>query len=505
VTFSRLNYILTLLLFVLGLSVAEAQWDYTPLTDTEKFISTYRGDSMHTGIRPLIQGFNADAHVYNRLDTTDRGDFIELSAFGSGEGGYQYMPFHGFAGTVVGGASINMEAGKRFFVDARYAYVLSNPLEYVQRFADSLNVLPGIGYAKHNGTGWQSHYYAGKASFNINKHFSAEIGNDKNFWGDGYRSLILSHNAAPYPYAKLTTDVWRVRYVNIWAKMKDISRSPLLRDAKNKYVALHALSWNATKRITIGVYEMVVWQARDTLSNRGVDLNYVNPIIFYRPSEFAQGSADNVLLAFSLKVKASKKTQIYGQMLIDELVMHEFTSNRGWWGNKFGYQLGIKTFDLFTEGLNAITEFNIVRPFTYTHGSITQAYGHLNQPVAHPLGTNFVEWLALLRYEAENWTLENTFVWAIYGRDRNGENYGGNIFRSYKNPRRKYGNYWAQGLKSTVNYNELVYSRLVWPEQDLWAEAKVGIRHESNEFHEFWDGWFMIGLRMDLIPRYLDF
>ena len=221
--------------------------------------------------------------------------------------------------------------------------------------------------------------------------------------------------------------------------------------------------------------------------------------------EFSQGSADNVLLAFTFKVRATKKTQIYGQMLIDELVFGEYTSRRGWWGNKFGYQIGIKTFDLFTEGLHAQTEFNIVRPFTYTHGSVTQAYGHLNQSAAHPLGTNFLEWLAIMRYETDTWSLQNTFIWAIYGRDRNGENYGGNIFRSYKNPRRTYGNYWAQGLKSTLNYNELIYSRKVWAKHDIWASVTAGIRHESNEFNEYWDGWLMIGLRKDLIPRYMDF
>ena len=262
-------HISALLILIFVWEYSCAQWDYSPLSKTDKFL--HDQPWMHSTIKPLSKGFISDTLLFQHLrkDTTDLGDFIEITAFGEGAAGYQYMPYDAFSGELAVGAGLQMEAGKRFFLEGRYAYIMTNPLDYVQRFTDSLNVLPGIGYSRYFGNGYDAHYYAGRAQFNINKHFNIEVGNDKHFWGDGYRSLIVSQNAAPYPYAKLTTDVWRVRYVNVWAKMQDISRTNKLRYARNKYVALHALSWNATKKINIGVYEMVVWQARDTLSNRG--------------------------------------------------------------------------------------------------------------------------------------------------------------------------------------------------------------------------------------------
>ncbi|HEV9037778.1 MAG TPA: hypothetical protein VGQ51_14185, partial [Puia sp.] len=70
---------------------------------------------------------------------------------------------------------------------------------YFQQRAVQEDAMPGAGYFKHfHTTGYD--YYDNRASiyFNTWKYFDWTFGYDKNFIGDGYRSLFLSDYSAPY-------------------------------------------------------------------------------------------------------------------------------------------------------------------------------------------------------------------------------------------------------------------------------------------------------------------
>ena len=58
----------------------------------------------------------------------------------------------------------------------------------------------------------------------------------------------------------------------------------------------------------------------------------------------------------------------------------------------------INVFSLL-DGLYSIMEFNSVRPFTYSHMSSKQNYGHKNHSLAHPLESNFKEFLVLAGFQ----------------------------------------------------------------------------------------------------------
>jgi hypothetical protein len=51
------------------------------------------------------------------------------------------------------------------------------------------------------------------------KNFDLQLGYGKNFIGDGYRSLLTTDG--PYPYFKLNTTFWKIKYTNtyMWLKM----------------------------------------------------------------------------------------------------------------------------------------------------------------------------------------------------------------------------------------------------------------------------------------------
>jgi len=390
---------------------------------------------------------------------------------------------------------------------------------YLDTFVSKSHVVPGIGSAYSSKNGYSYQYYSGYLSYSPNKIFNLQIGKDKHFWGDGYRSLFLSDISNSFPFLQISATIWKFKYVSLFAWMKDATApSGFKSDFKNKFGSFHYLSWNVTKRFNLGLFESVIWQGADSNRTRNFDVDYLNPVIFYRPVEYSLGSSDNVLMGISFKEKVAKKQQFYGQFMIDEFLLNEmgadiyhdiFPNTKhhwGWWGNKYSLQLGFKSFDLFTiKNLLFQTEINYARPFTYSHGSVQQNYANYNQPLAHPLGANFSESVSFLNYRYKRWMFETEFLFAVYGKDSIGKNMGNNIFLPYGTRASEYGNYQGQGIKTYLHYIQLKFSYYLIPSADLMAEAGVAIRQENNSVSSLSSHFFFIGIKTGIINRYSDF
>lgn len=383
---------------------------------------------------------------------------------------------------------------------------------YTDSVISETHVIPGIGYAYLNNTDslkkqYSYQYYSGYISYSPNSIFNFQLGRDKHFWGEGYRSLFLSDNAAPYPFFKITTSVWKLNYVNLYAIMKDATHpSGSKKDWATKYATFHYLGMNVTKRINIGLFESVVWQGTDSTRYRGYDVNYLNPVIFFRPTEYSLGSSDNSSIGFSFKIKVFKKQQVYAQAFLDDFSLKEALLHSGFWQNKAAFQAGFKSFDLFKiNRLNFQTEFNYVRPYTYAHGTVLQNNGHLNQPLTHPLGANFMESVSILNYRYKRIFIEAKCTYAIYGADSLGKNYGKNIFMSYVNRRGDYDNSIAQGIKTDLITTSLRGAYILDSRMNLKVEAGVSYRIEHTVTYTKQTPFVFIGIKTDLCNLYDDY
>jgi hypothetical protein len=120
-------------------------------------------------------------------------------------------------------------------------------------------------------------------------------------------------------------------------------------------------------------------------------------------------------------------------------------------GGKYIDGFGIKNLDL--QG-----ELNIARPFTYAHSDSISNYTHYNQPLAHPLGANFVEAIGIVHFQPKpKWTGELKLIYIKQGLDTAGQNLGGNIFSTYNVRSFEYGYKLPSGLISNgVNASLLV-------------------------------------------------
>ena len=320
--------------------------------------------------------------------------------------------------------------------------------QFYQQIVSTLRAVPGVGFYKPFKTSGYDYFDArGYITVRAGNAIDVQFGYDKNFIGNGYRSLFLSDWGNSNLFLKLNTRIWKINYQNLFMELMPQfkKRGDTLLD--RKYAAMHHLSMNVTKWLNIGLFEGVIFGRKNRF-----DFQYLNPIIFYRHIEGTVGSPDNAVAGFDFKANIAHRAQLYGQLLLDEFVLSEVKKNNGSWVNKYGIQLGVKYIDAFgLPNLDIQLEANRVRPFTYTHNDTISNYTHYNQPLAHPLGANFQEFIGIIRYQpAPKWHVYLQGIYYYKGLDSTNQNFGGNIFRDYSTRTRNDGFKIGSGNKQTV-------------------------------------------------------
>ncbi len=485
-------------------------------------------ENFHTGIKPFSKkemesydSFMRDLDIKSESkflselcdygDTMDKGkSWIEISPLiNTGFTLEKSSAFSQNLPELSGGIDINTKIGKKWSSQLMFLSDYSKYPSYIDSLVQNNHVSPGYGYSKND----RAFYGQGNITFTADKIFTFQLGFGKNFIGDGYRSLFLSDNANSYPYFKITANIWKFKYMALYSNYQDIRYSDgNYKDYYQKLSTIHYLSLNITKWWNFGFFESIVWQAQEDQFYRGYEFNYFNPIIFLRPVEYSQGSSDNALLGGSLKFKIKKKNIFYSQILLDEFKLNELKAGTGWWGNKYGIQLGFKSYDfLWIKNLNAQLEYNIVRPFTYsyyyqpTSVSTLQNYAHFNAPLAHPLGANFKELVAGLTYHKKRWIFEGLSTLAKIGLDTNSQfSIGQDIYKPYNQRENEYGYFTTDGLQTDIINNTLKISYIVNPKAQFIFQIGVTNRMYKNSLENSTTNLFFIGLKTAIINRYTD-
>lgn len=387
--------------------------------------------------------------------------------------------------------------------------------DYVTAFVKEYNVVPGQGKVRNfKSTAFDYASATGYVSYTPNKYLNLQLGTDKNFIGDGYRSMLLSDNSLYYPYFKISTQVWKIKYTNIWNEYVDAMGSvDSLMGVTRKWGSYHYLSYDVVDWLQIGLFEGIIWMANDSSRYRGLDVNYLNPIIFFRPIEFGLGSPDNALIGLNLKLKPVNNVIIYGQFLLDDLDIAAARAGEGYYRTKIGLQAGVKYYLNSSDYKHAAIfqlEMNQASPYTYAHKDPEQNYAHYNQPIAHPLGANFREWIGIIEYRFlyryyVNLKLQFAMIGLDTGKD---SNVGSDIYISdYDIPDwpDSYGNYIGQGLKTNINSADIRIGYLLNPKINMNIEVQYYNRSYKNEQVDLPTQTLSLAFKTDLFNSYYDF
>ena len=419
------------------------------------------------------------------------------------------------------GAEVKGTIGDNF---AFYSNIRENQAvfpDYVTDYITENKVVPGQGWYKpFKQTGFD---YANASAYIVMRPMpwlQGVLGYGKNFIGDGYRSLILSDNTLAYPYLKLTGNVWNIQYTCLYSQMSDKNRILDDKTYARKFTIIHYIDWAVTKRLNLGLFDAMVCRAQDDNGiKRGFDLQYINPILFLRTTDYYTGSSpDNALLGASASYILGKHTTIYAQFVMDEMTTKEFIAFNGYWANKQSYQFGVKSYNCFNvKNLFLQGEFNLVRPYMYSHYSGESNYGHYNQSLAHPWGANFYEIVARAQYNYKRFYFQYKMNFGQWGDDITTEEgvfqyYGHDIYHNYgdyyhiEGTDGRYGHYLLTGEKNTLVMNNLVISWLVNPSYNLNVFADITHRSQSIEGGSQYNNFIInFGIRTTLDRKYYDF
>ena len=343
--------------------------------------------------------------------------------------------------------------------------------------------LDGEGFIKTFGNENGLDYFSTRAyiTYSPISQVRIKFGKDRAFWGHGYQSLLLSDYAADYLLLNIQTRIWKLVYTNHFTQMIDFLKNKNDTEGTfpRKYGVFHMLSWQPDHRFSIGLFEALIYNPWLANGRRGFEIQYLNPIIFYRAIEQYLNSSDNAMLGLQWKANFLKHAQFYGQLLLDDYNFGIRDQGSGYRGNKLGYQLGAKYIDAFTvPSLDLQLEYNRLRPFTYQHFNNASNYAHYDQYLGHAAGGNLFDYHFIVRYRPfPAWQIYGVYSRQLKGLDKDGINYGGDVNEAFINWPADFGNTVAQGSRLEVSQ---LYGRLTYQfgGSDIYLEIEGRYRQE---------------------------
>lgn len=406
------------------------------------------------------------------------------------------------------GFEIRGKIGDRLSFYTLYADEVQKLNSWNQQYYNDYKVIPGMAFLKTDDKRTFNYWLAsGYVNYQAGKYIDVQLGHGRNFLGNGYRSLMMSDFSRDNLFLRVNTRIWKVNYTNIWGQLYDYVPNGQQNLPKRHYYATTHASINVTKNLNVGFFQTISFQRDSGYGNPGYDLQYINPIIFYKPIENGLNSPDKTIMGLDLKYNFARHFSFYSQVVISEMKMTEFLKSNGWIGNKNAIQLGIKYIDVFNiSNLDLQLEMNQARPYMYASFNPQNAYVNYNQNMAHPTGANFREFISIVRYQPfEKLFVTAKAIYSTYGNDTNGSNWGRDIRKNYYDYEREYGNTIAQGIQTHLYSGELVLSYMFW--HNMFIDFQFTVRKTDSKLHLF-DSETVngaIAFRWNIAPRYCDF
>lgn len=408
------------------------------------------------------------------------------------------------------GFYVDGHLGKKFWFYCDLTENQAFYADYYNRLSDSLQVVPGLSnYRIINETDFDFETATGYVAFRVAPWIDFLIGKTKTFIGDGYRSLLLGDAAVAVPTFRMNVKFLGAKYSIMATQLKERKQAVVNNGYRSKYSFTHFLEWNMGRRYTLGVFENVTQASwRKNGDYRGVDWEYLNPFAIFRPGEFNAGSPDKMIVGLTSKFICTDWLTLYGQIMFNEFRLKELTAGTGYWSNKYAFQIGAKTFNIFRcDGLDFQAEYNQARPFCYSQYDALGCYTHLNQSMAHPLGANFKEGIFILNYHHGRAQARAQVNIAKYGDDFPGDTvtYGHNPTLASDTRNAQYGVHTLQGLKTELHYFDVSGSFIINPKSMLNVSAGLRIRTRESEQTSEYSRNFYVALRWSLKSKYYDY
>lgn len=374
-----------------------------------------------------------------------------------------------------------------------HATVLENQSQFplwLFQYTDSLQVIPGQGRFKElesNGRDYNSS--TGIITVEARPWLLVNFGHGKHFIGHGYRSMLLSDVAFNYPFIRLEaqTNNRKLRYVNVNAELQSLQRLPLGDVPESlferKGFTFRYLSWVPHPRVEIGLYEGLIYERWNAeTGTQSYPWTFAQPLPFLASAVHGLSGNTHAVVGANLKLKVSNTLFLYGQYIIDDV------------DERFhGYQAGLVWRDLGLKGLTLRLEHNSGGAGVFTHESALQNYSHMNQGLAHPLGTNFKEHIVVLQHQFKRFWSEWRGIYQLHDGGERG--YIGADAASIDA---------APHLPGTTMISDLRLGYTINPTSNMQAILGWTWRDRITSEGHLISSMYYLGFRIALFNRYYD-
>ncbi len=257
-----------------------------------------------------------------------------------------------------------------------------------------------------------------------------QIGRERLLWGYGVNDkLIVSDNAPFLDYAKIDVRVGSFRYMffHSW-----ILGTPQIVTSgysgfpdiiiNSKFFVAHRFELSFPRVLDFGLSELIVY------SRRFPELAYLNPVNLFKDIEPQQHDRDNSLISTDLQLHTIPNVELYGTLLIDDIVLSKLGSK--FFGNQFAFTIGASYIEpLGLENGDFVLEFTRIDPYVYSHHIPENSYTNDQFVIGHHLGPNSDDWFFRGSYRfSRKWKASFELE-----RSRHGDNFldvNGNLLRN---------------------------------------------------------------------------
>jgi hypothetical protein len=385
------------------------------------------------------------------------------------------------------GARMAGDIGKRVSFESSIYENQTRFPAYMTNYVNAHQVVPGQGRIKpfKNGAFDYSSSY-GWVSVTPIDQLNLQVGHGKNFIGHGYRSMLLSDNTSNYPFMKAQYTGFdnKLQYTWIYAGLQTLERLPLGEVPeslfKRKSASFYYLSYSPHPMIEVGLFEGMVWQRWDTTGTLPLQGEMFIPVIGVNSGLFGLNNVNNSVLGLNIRINPLQGTVIYGQVLTDDF------------SKKMAYQVGIKQFNFLLRNLHLQAEYNRATAETYGATQAFQSYTHMNQSLAHPVGSEFEEVVGILNYRYKRWYTQIKAHMIRHEESQLGE------------PAEYVEHTGLLGISQT---------NIIDAQLGIYVNPKTSLNVALGYMHRYWKiaeidhrtDWFYLTIRTSLFNKYYDF
>ncbi|KAF5048208.1 hypothetical protein DSECCO2_452510 [anaerobic digester metagenome] len=299
------------------------------------------------------------------------------------------------------GYILNGLIGDKLSVRSEFYETQTTLPEYAAAWVDTMKFIPGMIRMKPFGTnGFDYGVVFSQIMWQPLKNYGMRLGYDRFHIGNGYRSMILSDASQAYPFLMntFTHKKWTLSHNIASLHNPDFNSRlnvPLSESGvyQQKWFSFTYLTYSPKSWLNLGLFESVIFMPADSTGISFYPMSMM-PVPLVRTITTEAKGLHHAMIGLQADATWRKFFNFYSQIVVDELYLSKLKYQQGVQGAlQVGARLNIPDVGY------VFGEFNLASNNAYTSSSAWNAYTQNDQPLAHPTGQQFKEFVAGARYQ----------------------------------------------------------------------------------------------------------